>query len=214
MIEASTTQLGTDMSKEFEALLGQYWDLAYLEGKSGASQGDKANEVLSALRKMAALLRDKSGTDYEKLHAKWRKGRQELANLTRAHEAMLAKVRAEQPAQQGQLSFNCSAGCGACSVKLQDFVTHQTQAKEGDQWVAVDSVPQIVSTCCGSPVEVWDERKQDTTARVEAAPQAQRKPLTPEFEADTGYSRDERAAFTAGWEAAEAAHGITKGEKP
>jgi hypothetical protein len=42
-------------------------------------------------------------------------------------------------------------------------------------------------------------------------PQAHRKPLTPEFEADTGYSRDERAAFTAGWEAAEAAHGITKG---
>ena len=40
---------------------------------------------------------------------------------------------------------------------------------------------------------------------------AQRKPLTPDLEADTGYSRDERAAFTAGWEAAEAAHGI-KGE--
>ena len=38
-----------------------------------------------------------------------------------------------------------------------------------------------------------------------------RKPLTPDLEADTGYSRDERAAFTAGWEAAEAAHGI-KGE--
>jgi hypothetical protein len=86
------------------------------------------------------------------------------------HQA-LETALAEQPAQQGQLSFNCSAGCGACSVKLQDFVTHQTQAKEGDQWVVVDSVPQIVSTCCGSPVEVWDERKQDTTARVEAAPQ-------------------------------------------
>lgn len=41
------------MSKEFENLLGQYWDLAYLEGKSGVSQGDKANEVLHALKNLA-----------------------------------------------------------------------------------------------------------------------------------------------------------------
>jgi hypothetical protein len=43
---------------------------------------------------------------------------------------------------------------------------------------------------------------------VYITPPAQRQPLTPDLEADTGYSRDERAAFTAGWEAAEAAHGI------
>ena len=36
----------------------------------------------------------------------------------------------------------------------------------------------------------------------------QRKPLTPDLEADTGYGPDELAAFRAGWEAAEAAHGI------
>jgi hypothetical protein len=41
------------MSKEFEALLGQYWDLAHFEGNSGVSQGDKANEVLLALKKLA-----------------------------------------------------------------------------------------------------------------------------------------------------------------
>lgn len=41
------------MSKEFENLLGQYWDLAYLEGKSGVFQGDKANEVLHALKNLA-----------------------------------------------------------------------------------------------------------------------------------------------------------------
>ena len=41
------------MSKEFEDLLGQYWDLAHLEGKSGVSQGDKANEVLHALKNLA-----------------------------------------------------------------------------------------------------------------------------------------------------------------
>ena len=41
------------MSKEFEELLEQYWDLAYLEGKTGQLQGDKANEVLHALRLLA-----------------------------------------------------------------------------------------------------------------------------------------------------------------
>lgn len=39
-------------------------------------------------------------------------------------------------------------------------------------------------------------------------PPAQRKPLMPNLEADTGYSSDQRAAFKEGWEAAEAAHGI------
>jgi hypothetical protein len=81
---------------------------------------------------------------------------------------------------QGPLSFNCSAGCGACGVKLQDFVTHQTQAQEGDEWVVVATEPQIVSTCCGSPVEVWDERKQDITASVDATPPAaQPEPVQP-----------------------------------
>jgi hypothetical protein len=79
-----------------------------------------------------------------------------------------------QPApMQGPLAFNCSAGCGACGVKLQDFVTHQTQAHEGDEWVVIATQPQIVSTCCGSPVDVWDERKQDITASVDATPPAQ-----------------------------------------
>jgi hypothetical protein len=51
------------------------------------------------------------------------------------------------------------------------------------------------------------------TALREALAEQPAQPLTPDLEADTGYSRDERAAFTAGWEAAEAAHGITKGAK-
>lgn len=34
---------------------------------------------------------DKTGTAYADLHAKWRKGRQELANLTRAHERLKAQ---------------------------------------------------------------------------------------------------------------------------
>jgi hypothetical protein len=89
----------------------------------------------------------------------------EWAERAKAAEAKLAAQRA--PAQE-PLSFNCSAGCGACGVKLQDFVTHQTQAQESDEWVVVGNQPQIVSTCCGSPVEVWDKRKKDITASVEA----------------------------------------------
>ena len=84
----------------------------------------------------------------------------------------LAALKAQLAPVQGPLSFNCSAGCGVCGVKLQDFVTHQTQAQECDEWVVVATEPQIVSTCCGSPVEVWDERKQDITASVDATPPA------------------------------------------
>jgi hypothetical protein len=46
------------MTQEFETLLARYWDLAYLEGKSGLSMGDKANEVLSALRNLKPSLPD------------------------------------------------------------------------------------------------------------------------------------------------------------
>ena len=85
--------------------------------------------------------------------------------------ALVAGLTQPAPVQE-PLSFNCSAGCGSCGVKLQDFVTHQTQAQEGDEWVVVATEPQVVSTCCGSPVEVWDERKQDITASVDATPPA------------------------------------------
>jgi hypothetical protein len=79
---------------------------------------------------------------------------------------------APQPAQavpDAPLSFNCTNGCGACGIKLVDFVTHATQAQDGDPWVTVASEPQIVSACCGSAVEVWDERSQSTVANVIAA---------------------------------------------
>lgn len=67
------------------------------------------------------------------------------------------------------LPFICTNGCGYCGVKLRDFVTHATQAQDSDTWVTVASEPEIVSTCCGHPVEVWDERKQDVVAEVRAA---------------------------------------------
>lgn len=35
---------------DLEALLDQYWNLAFQEGQTGVSQGSKANEVLHSLR--------------------------------------------------------------------------------------------------------------------------------------------------------------------
>ena len=52
------------MTQEFETLLARYWDLAYLEGKSGISQGDKANEVLSALRNLKPSFPDVLTQEY------------------------------------------------------------------------------------------------------------------------------------------------------
>lgn len=59
-----------------------------------------------------------------------------------------------------------------------------------------------------TPLWAEFEKARNKFAASIAAPQAQRKPLTPTLEADTGYSRAQRAAFKEGWEEAEAAHGI------
>ena len=100
--------------------------------------------------------------------AEWGKHIDSMAN----RRAALASKPVAPPAREA-LSFNCSNGCGACNVKLIDFVTHATQAQDSDQWVTVASEPEIVSTCCGSAVEVWDERKQDIVGKVSATPPAQ-----------------------------------------
>lgn len=96
---------------------------------------------------------------------------------------------AEPVAKGDPLQFVCQGGCGACGVKLRDFVTHATQAQEGDLWVTVAHEPQVVSACCGSPVEVWDERTNDVAALVLAATPPQPSPVA-----------DEREAFEAWWE--------------
>lgn len=91
----------------------------------------------------------------------------EVSAIVAAHNAALASKPVAPPAREA-LSFNCSNGCGACGVKLVDFVTHATQAQDSDQWITVASEPQLVSNCCGSAVEVWDERKQDIVGEVSA----------------------------------------------
>ena len=45
---------------------------------------------------------DETGTKYQKMHAKWRKGRQELANLTRAHQALKDQIASAPPAPQAK----------------------------------------------------------------------------------------------------------------
>lgn len=70
------------------------------------------------------------------------------------------------------LSFNCTNGCGACNVRLKDFEVYRAETLDG-KLIERRTVPKIVSTCCGSDVEVWDERAQDITAKVEATPAAQ-----------------------------------------
>lgn len=47
-----TAEVQSNVFAEFESLLGRYWDIAFEEGKGGQFQGDNANEVLFALRRL------------------------------------------------------------------------------------------------------------------------------------------------------------------
>jgi hypothetical protein len=51
----------TKLTKELETLLGDYWELAYEEGRLRISNGDKANEVLHKIR--CAIEAEKSDAD-------------------------------------------------------------------------------------------------------------------------------------------------------
>jgi hypothetical protein len=147
----------------------------------------------------------------EELHQERERRQQLEAELMRMQgrelqlQMALNKPEAQPAPVQEPLSFNCSAGCGACGVKLQDFVTHQTQAQEGDEWVVVATQPKIVSTCCGSPVDVWDERKQDITASVDATPPAAQP-------APVARSVESVDYIPHGWPDWMKPHGITKGQ--
>lgn len=63
-----------------------------------------------------------------------------------------------------RFEFIClERGCGPCGVKLIDAVYFERHDLEGnllDREVA----PRLVSTCCGSHFEIWDNRKDDTAA--------------------------------------------------
>jgi len=63
------------------------------------------------------------------------------------------------------LEFVCSSGCGVCKVRLADFEVYRSEAMAGDL-IESRTVPRIVSVCCGSSVDVWDERVQDVTGQI------------------------------------------------
>ena len=67
-----------------------------------------------------------------------------------------------------RFSFNCANGCGACGVKLREFGTYRAETPEG-RLIARTAIPEIVSTCCGGNVEVWDELVDDVCASVLAS---------------------------------------------
>ena len=99
------------MTQEFETLLARYWDLAYLEGKSGLSMGDKANEVLSALRNLKPSLPDEitDNSESPEYRAGWNECREVMAGMQAEseadkviieyHEATIKRLEAELKAR-------------------------------------------------------------------------------------------------------------------
>jgi hypothetical protein len=70
--------------RDFEELIGQYWDLAYGEGKTGKSLGSQANVILGELRAALAQARIAGMRELTLLNA-------ELAGL-RAYAITLKKA--------------------------------------------------------------------------------------------------------------------------
>lgn len=72
-------------------------------------------------------------------------------------------------------SFVCNSGCGVCSVKVRPFERERTETLEGEH-VESKYEPQIVSSCCGSEVHVYDNDnevwgEEVTIAATPAAPE-------------------------------------------
>ena len=61
--------------------------------------------------------------------------------------------------------FNCSNGCGPCGVKVREFENYRSETPDG-ALIERRCVPELVSTCCGSEVDIWDEVAQDLWAGV------------------------------------------------
>lgn len=52
-------------------------------------------------------------------------------------------------------SFVCANGCGECGVKLTEFEYQRTETLSGEL-LSRKVAPQVVSTCCGGGVDVYD----------------------------------------------------------
>jgi hypothetical protein len=65
-------------------------------------------------------------------------------------------------------SFVCNAGCGVCAVKVAPFEYERTETIEGEH-LGSKYQPQIVSSCCGSEVHVYDNDADHWGAEVTIA---------------------------------------------
>lgn len=64
-----------------------------------------------------------------------------------------------------RFTFNCANGCGACDVKLTECETYRSETMDG-KLIDRRYELKVVSKCCGSDVDVWDELMQDITFDV------------------------------------------------
>lgn len=62
-------------------------------------------------------------------------------------------------------SFNCTAGCGACTVKVTDLEVFRSETLAG---VLIErrTAAQVVSSCCGEEVEIWDDEINESAGIV------------------------------------------------
>ena len=150
------------MNKEFEDLLGQYWDLAHLEGKSGVSQGDKANEVLHALKKLAE--QPAQQITEAQVEAALKAAHMHSTPESRKDMRRAIEATAPQPAQQQEFVAHCEAGPEHCPICLAETRSLALAAAVG---YIQRNTPKLVS-------------EEICRALKKASPPAQRKPLTDE----------------------------------
>lgn len=70
-------------------------------------------------------------------------------------ESLPKAAPAAPPRVQARYAFICANGCGECGVRLSEFEYERTESLSG-QLIDRKVSPQLVSTCCGSEVDVYD----------------------------------------------------------
>jgi hypothetical protein len=95
-------------------------------------------------------------------------GEREASEVWIESESFKVKAPLKDGGVSNRFSFNCSGGCGECGIKVIEFVSYSKQGDEDERWVTIASEPQLISACCGSPVEIYDDLIRDFCAAVEA----------------------------------------------
>jgi hypothetical protein len=121
-----------------------------------------AQQVAEPLLTRIALLEAQLASGQEPV------GERKASEVWIESESFKAKAPLKDGGVSNRFSFNCSGGCGECGVKVIEFVSYSKQGDEDERWVTIASEPQLISTCCGSPVEIYDDLIRDFCAAVEA----------------------------------------------